>query len=188
MRRRQFGKEKLMFRVVGVVEGRLSDGRNDWIFSTSINFIATFISPPLSSNAIFRCRLSPRVSTRRVSTQRHLSITNDVSIVLASISPTPSPPTLHQLRRCKVFFLVTLSRPCRYTCTSFVEGKYMFFRRSCALPEKQDPEANDASLGDIDKERVTYFDGQTERRTNPVIEMRERQSNISKSFTIFFAL
>ncbi len=39
---------------------------------------------------------------------------------------------------------------------------------------------------DTDKEGVTYFDGQTDRRTNPVIEMGERKSNISNEFRYIF--
>ena len=35
---------------------------------------------------------------------------------------------------------------------------------------------------DIDQERVIYFDGQTDRRIYPVIEMREHKSNISNEF------
>ena len=36
------------------------------------------------------------------------------------------------------------------------------------------------------RKRVTYFDGQTDRRTYPVIEMRERTSNISNEFRHIF--
>ena len=34
--------------------------------------------------------------------------------------------------------------------------------------------------------RGTYFDGQTDRRTHPVIEMREGKSNISNEFRLIF--
>ena len=37
-----------------------------------------------------------------------------------------------------------------------------------------------------DKEIVTYFDGQTDRRTYPVIEMREGKLNISNEFRLIF--
>ena len=72
-----------------------------------------------------------------------------------------------------------------------VRNKYSATNQVTSTHSGTRPRGQRCVLGlkrDIDKERVTYFDGQTDRRTNPVIEMRERQSNISKSFTIFFAL
>ena len=39
---------------------------------------------------------------------------------------------------------------------------------------------------DIDKERVTYFNGQTDLRTYPVIEMQGRQLNISNESRYIF--
>ena len=41
---------------------------------------------------------------------------------------------------------------------------------------------------DVDKERVTYFDGQTDQQIYPVIEMRECTAIISNEFRHIFAL
>ena len=56
--------------------------------------------------------------------------------------------------------------------------------------EQRRPRGQRCILGlkrDIVRERATHFDGQTDQRTYPVTEMRERKSNISNEFHHIFS-